>query len=390
MAEQQVNEVILLVGGNPLPNYIAACALKNEFGIENAFLLYTQEVEQVKDNLRNCLLAAGFTACRESFIADAGDPREIQYACQDIDPASHLHYTGGTNAMAVHVHAAWTGMGGTPDQASYLFGRDDRLMTDAGRVIDIASIHLDLPTLHNLHGPRPAPAGPMIGPNLPDDAEKIAQHVFDTPASARVLFNRFIRNHGRRVTVRQLRNDPPFCPPAELGLALSETRIPGLGWKDNAVKGWQKFLGGEWLDRWVFEKIKETGLINPPGNLHIDVKRTIQGREFQLDVVAIRGHHLYVVSCTTSQSLDTCKSKLFEVATRARQLGGDLARSALVCLAYEDEEQTDLVDELGKDVRSWSESSRVPQVFGLDHVREWAGHGSAAPNLHSLEEWLNS
>ena len=376
-------EIILLVGGNPLPNYIAALALKDQYQeLNEVLLLYTEEIKHVKDNLKRCLCEAGFK-CRESFIRDAGDPGAIRNACECINAGSHLHYTGGTNAMAVHVHAAWTKRGGRPEQASYLFGRDDRLMTDAGTVINITGIHLGLPTLHDLHGLRPAPPDGMVGPKLPYDAEKIASCVFGNPALAKEIYDA-VPSHTSDTS--DFRTNP-FRPPCHL--TLSESCIPAGGWPDGKVKGWQKFLRGEWLDRWVYQKISDTALVEPR-HLHVDVKRTIRGRPFQLDVVAIRGHHLYVVSCTASQSLNTCKSKLFEVSMRARQLGGDLARSALVCLAYEDRHGNDLIEELRSDVRSLSESTRVPEVFGLHHVREWAGHGGSHPNLRSLKEWLKS
>ena len=381
MAEQQTNEIILLVGGNPLPNYVAALALRAELvTARGVHLLYTKEVQDIKDNLCTCLRDAGFH-CRATYITDAGDAAAIRDACADIQEGTHLHYTGGTNAMAVHVHAAWTKRGGQPNQASYLFGRDDRLMTDAGVPMAIpASIKLDLTTLTALHGPRAAHTPRMVGPDLPNDAEAIASCVFGNPELAKQIYDAVpsrtsdFRTH-------------PFQPTHPL--TLSENCIPAGGWPHDKVEGWQKFLRGEWLDRWVYQKIQDTGLV-PPGFLYADVRRRIRGREFQLDVVAVRGHHLYVVSCTTSQWLDRCKAKLFEVSMRARQLGGDLARSALVCLAYEDEQHTDLVDELEKDVRSLSESTRVPKVFGLHHVREWAGYGRACPDLSSLKAWLES
>ena len=361
MAEQQANEIILLVGGNPLPNYVAALALRTELETNEVHLLYTGEVEHIKNNLSACLQTTGF-GCRDTYIADAGDATVIRSACADIGENTHLHYTGGTNAMAAHVHAVWTKKGGTPEQASYLFGRDDRLMTDAGGPIDIPDdIHLDLGILASLHGLKYTHSDKSSGAPTLDDAEVIARYVFEDP-------------NERKGTDDKVHD------------CLSE------GWaKYHGTKVWGQFLRAIWLEEWVYKKIKDTKCVEDR-NLHADihVSASIGDRDFQLDVVAIRGHHLFLASCTTSQNLNVCKLKLFEVSTRARQLGGDLARSALVCLVDRDKEGRGLVEELEKDVRSLSESTRVPQVFGLRHVREWAGNERAAPNLSTLKNWLNS
>ena len=106
-------KVILLVGGNPLPNYVAALALKEKRGIEKVHLLWTPEVEDVKKNLMLCLKERyGFGSLEETYIPDAGDASGIRSACEEIVRNSHLHYTGGTNVMAAHIHAVWTEYGG--------------------------------------------------------------------------------------------------------------------------------------------------------------------------------------------------------------------------------------------------------------------------------------
>jgi len=53
--------------------------------------------------------------------------------------------------------------------------------------------------------------------------------------------------------------------------------------------------------------------------------------DFEVDVVARRGYQLFAFACTTTKTKKETKLKLFEVYVRARQLGGDEARIALVC-----------------------------------------------------------
>ena len=238
------------------------------------------------------------------------------------------------------------------------------------------NIQLDLETLRILHGLTCAHW--KNDARLPDDANEIAAKVFKVPDLADRLYKRI--PDGNSAFKKN-----PFCPRTE-GLCLSKDSIPcqDQKWDSGLITTWRKFLRGEWLEDWVYQQVKATELI-PAGHLHVDIGAKIAGREFQLDVVAIRGHHLYVVSCSIDRDIRMCKSKLFEVAMRSRQLGGDLARSALVCLA-----DRCTVEKLERDVHSLSESSRVPQVFGLDQVREWAGYNRSTQDLRSLMKWLNS
>jgi len=111
--------------------------------------------------------------------------------------------------------------------------------------------------------------------------------------------------------------------------------------------------------------------------------------EFEIDVALIRGHRLHVVSCTIDRRKPLCKSKLFEVAMRARQMGGDLARSALVSLLEGGDAKGAYVEQLRADIASVWDAPNVPRVFGLADLREWAGT-TGAPNLSSLQDWLDS
>lgn len=55
--------------------------------------------------------------------------------------------------------------------------------------------------------------------------------------------------------------------------------------------------------------------------------------EFQADIAAIRGYQLYVMSCYSGNNKQSAKYKLFEASVRARQIGGDEAGAALICMS---------------------------------------------------------
>jgi hypothetical protein len=179
---------------------------------------------------------------------------------------------------------------------------------------------------------------------------------------------------------------------AASGLDLSVSSVPDDGWLKDRYKAWQEFLSGTWQEVWISGLVRK--LVEAPG---VDVERGVEclrtsekkpgetkRPDFEIDVAFIRGHRLYVISCTTHAKKALCKSKLFEVALRARQMGGDLARSALVCLMP----SGDNFDKLKDDIESVWDAPNQPEVFGYADLQEWQGtHGE--PNPSSLKSWLD-
>ncbi len=81
---------------------------------------------------------------------------------------------------------------------------------------------------------------------------------------------------------------------------------------------------------------------------------------FELDCVAVRGYQLFAVSCTVDKKA-VAKDHLIEVQARARQLGGDEARIALVCTT---EDKKALLSEIQRDLDS---GDRI-KVFGREDI----------------------
>jgi hypothetical protein len=61
--------------------------------------------------------------------------------------------------------------------------------------------------------------------------------------------------------------------------------------------------------------------------------------QFEFDVAFLRGYQLFGISCSMTSKHSLCKEKLFEAYLRAKQLGGDEARVALVSCYEEDTER---------------------------------------------------
>lgn len=137
-----------------------------------------------------------------------------------------------------------------------------------------------------------------------------------------------------------------------------------------------KWLDGEWLDNYVFQCIQN--ISKQPGSRVTDVGmdiKTKSPRNFQFDVAALCGYQLFAFSCTTDISVGLNKSKLFEAYRRARDLGGDEARVAVVgCYDKPQNIQKTFEDD-------WQAKRQMIRVFGRKDL----------PNLEVvLADWFKT
>jgi hypothetical protein len=101
----------------------------------------------------------------------------------------------------------------------------------------------------------------------------------------------------------------------------------------------QQLDGGYWLESCVLQALQQLALSHYLHDVCMGLRiPTIGDKDFELDVVAMRGYQLYGFSCgidsdSVSGGRSHLKQKLFEAQVRAQQLGGDEARVALVCCA---------------------------------------------------------
>lgn len=386
MSEHQsiCKQLLLLVGSNPLPNFIAALILNPE----SICLFYSPETEKVKDYLFKTLIDRfGGIALTNKRIDDATDTAEVRNAFSLISNGAHLHYTGGTKIMAAHARLAFRDAGGKEDHASYLDEKKAVLRFDDGYEIDVSkqSLKLTIDEILGLHGIKRLSDGKQPNSKPTElDVKRIYDEVMSNPGLAEKLY-KMHRKEGKLQHFNTARREPVNL--WDYVSDLSIQWLPENDWTENTYKKWCEFLGGVWLERWcgiLAQNIAKESEVH----VGVDCKR-VNGRQFEIDIVLLRGHRLYVISCTTDTKIGLCKSKLFEVTMRARQLGGDLARSALVCLLHGGNGDGNYMDQLKSDVDDIWTASNTPQVFGLDDLKEWAGtHG--LPNSGSFQKWLNS
>ena len=334
--EPRCRTLILLIGGNPLPNYLAAATLRPE----RAVLLHSTATERVAARLKAVLEdRCSVPSTLWPPIKDAASARDVRDALEEVvdrfgQEDLHLHYTGGNKVMAVHARLA-SARYLSDAQASYLDEQRMRLRFDDGQHKDLEANLLNLDTLFELHGLQASLT------RLPDIEEARVRAVLGQP------------------TYEALQKEEQQ----------------------------QRLKEGKWLEWLVAKLLRDLGV----PEVRAVKKEGQRGPKFQVDVVGLRANRLYVISCTTSlgkERWDKCRSRLFEVALRARQLGGDLARPALVCLLDGQlSPDTDPAD-LESNVRaSWEQAPNQLRVFGLPDVRAWAGVDGPS-DRSSLEAWL--
>jgi len=394
--------LVLLVGSNPLPNYLSACALR----AQRIALVHTRETSGAKDRLKGELQSAlGENVAIEDHLVEdpacATTVRRVLCPLISREGGRHvlLNYTGGTKVMATHARLAFSSGGGQPEHASYLdegdIHRQARLRFDDGNskpLADYPEVPLTLAPLLALHGITHKPREAKSPAPTIDDAREILHKVLaDLPLAAAL--------YCERERLEELGNpnkatSDPFRVD-RYGLSLSLPEFPTseqLGALKNAdekkswFKQWYSFIGGEWLEEWLGAQIRALELAPEPEiTVGVNAYRGERKAQLEVDVAVIRGHRSYFVSCTTDTGKPICKSKVFEVAVRSRQLGGDLARDALVCLADDR-----IVSALQADVDDVWGASNTTRVFGLSDVRAWSDCDGKQPNRQSLKAWLES
>ena len=415
--EVRCDHLILLVGGNPLPNYVAAQVLTSESATLS--LIYSEDSKQIADRLRETL--------GETFRFTKTEPvdesrasaiqSQIKYALRQYPDARRvgLHYTGGTKAMAVHAYRAierWATECGAQPSFSYLDARTHKIIFDSSNsLIDEVyvgdGLTLTLDQMLALHGwqlksePRPVPILPKTAIAI---ANAYVNHGRDKDQPYQLWKQEELYPKCKSDSKDERKNDRSewkrsrdlkqvkLAWPDKALSPIADALREETGQHSNAeldIEAAQratglsepidfcKWLDGIWLEHRVLHALRNLPDDLRPHQALQGVKIVVGKSDFDLDVVAIFGYQLFGFSCGTATGKGArgeLKLKLFEGLSRTRQIGGDQARTALVCL-YEDP------DGLQAEARQQIDPDGQIRVFGLKHLA----------NLeHELAHWIRS
>jgi hypothetical protein len=385
----QVDHLFLLVGENPMPNYVAGKLLTHSGA--TLYLIYSTGTEPQYRNLKT-LLANAFKIQPIPLGKDESDPFEIEDKLKPYlakIPSSEsigLHYTGGRKVMAVHAYRTlrwWEHEQNQPIIFSYLNANTLSLQIDAynnRRCIPISiaraiePLLTDILRLHSIKWhPHKPPRSDVQGSELTATlAEIVSQERIvsqETPENKKksdwaqwldifrertkkplqALGKSNISPKEKQNLEEELRKQKiplaqaplEFREAARHHLAASTEVIDlNISTKQGNFASAEelcRWLDGTWLEDYVMTQIQplcdQYNLRELCRSLHIqDGQNTWRKTDqFEFDVVFLHGYQLFGISCTTTFDHKLCKQKLFEAYLRAQQMGGDEVRTALVC-----------------------------------------------------------
>lgn len=345
--ELKSDHLFLLIGGNPLPNWVAVRLLLKEKG--QVYLVHTQRTQKLAQNFSDYLLGKGLEKQPKYIdLTDQSDPRHIYDKVRDsVEKIQSgqigLNYTGGTKAMSVQSYRAVEKeiLNGIPTPIfSYLDADTLKMRFDNGSGYSIGlnpKIRLKISELMALHLP-----GKKAKISTKPVAISVAESIINLHTTSYEKWKewkRRLRNIKPETDTFEWK-EPLNCVAKTIIQDVSPTITISDFFNKNKIPfdSWGKlkhFMEGQWLESYIVDIIKRNqdfiDIYDHGWNIENKEKKEIR---FEGDVIAIRGYQCHFISCTSSDNKGTCKLKLMEVFVRASQIGGDEARVALVC-AYD-------------------------------------------------------
>jgi hypothetical protein len=342
--EYRKRALFLLVGANPLPNYVASLLLAEDGG--TVHLLHTKATASVAELLARQIHQArsSLTVCLHE-IAQAGGKAiraQLQRVLDKVKPPGNsigFNYTGGTKPMAVHVRgllhekypAACLSYLDAHTLKMYIDGDDKTLVLDAARAEE-----LELTEVLALHGYE------LTSPGREPRCPKLRAALVRVCAEPQAFqqWTTWLGSQRPLTTLPTLEEYPRLGPVIRAfdemgGDPVSVASQIGYG-QLNSCRPW---LRGLWQEDHTFEALRQISGELGIRSIGIDLRAQptswathLKSDYFQLDVAAMVGYQLFAISCIASDKKGgRTKQHLFEAFVRARQLGGDEARIGLVC-----------------------------------------------------------
>jgi hypothetical protein len=419
--------LFLLVGANPLPDWVAAKLLLEPGG--QLYLIHSEGTRDVAQELAAFFVPMGNNPAPIYVpITDESNPAlvysTIHRLASQLTPKHGqvgLNYTGGTKVMAVHAYRAimdcYRDQHITAPMCSYLDGRalhmvfDGQSNSPATRFYDIGLLEqacIDLNQLFALHREKLACPPRRDALALPIIETIIGVHQSKSDAGFK-MYRRWcndqlqttlknykprmsesdlqkLREQANRIRIDTLMGYPGLHPVAvaithELSAADATLGDVAKGWGfegDGAALEMVRFLDGGWLEHYALHAFKQYLERNKALAPYFDYGRNIlMGAgpvpSMEVDVAIIRCYQLFLVSCFSGLYADGVKDHLFEAWLRARELGGDEARVVLVCC---DENPLRVEQQIAQ---RWRTGNRL-KVFGRNDL---------AGLSETLGEWIS-
>nr|8Q44_A Chain A, DUF1887 family protein [Thermoanaerobacter brockii subsp. finnii Ako-1]8Q44_B Chain B, DUF1887 family protein [Thermoanaerobacter brockii subsp. finnii Ako-1] len=424
--------LVLIVGTNPLPNYVVGSHLKEKY--DKFVLIYSEKNDKINQNstydyakkLKEHLNLND--KCIFLPLSDVSNSEKIINDLREKFPSEdfvevHLNYTGGTKTMVVHIYNFLKEKfknNKIKFEGSYLDARDYKLVYDySEEAISLKdTIKIDINTLLSIHLYEDIHFEfydtYSYKQKFVDSFDKISQEIekaikddkgedfvkwledpfrkifkgenklLEKTAKFKKHIEKLLKDNDSSPIVKFNEKTPQFI--WDILNAFPEGKKLNDGQKlwipddkitnDNLssrVKDTVEFLNGKWFEWYVYSQIKSELLDRKlKEGEHFGISLKAQKKDspyFELDIFLINGYQLIGISLTTSSTRRLCKLKGFEVIHRVRQIGGDESKAILIT-GMDKSKTEDLQKDLAYETGS---TQKRFVVFGID---DWADIGS--------------
>lgn len=403
ISRYQSDHLILLVGGNPLPNAVAVQLLAAPEA--TIWLLHSSGdregdagTKNVAENLETYLRDKNEKWAIHLEPVPSADNVGIKNRIRGVfgkgkmDGRIGLHYTSGTKSMSIHTYRELEQLLGNNHPRpifSYLDPhtlalRIDGYGTEPSQLIPLIKndmlrqqLAMTPDELGQLHGYERVYqnsnwATPDETPGLLDLCREIAQ-VNSNDKGFRA-WHKWVYKEQHKELPTSAKNPGLESVTAAFnklcGISQATPDILAaklLPTKSNVrLTSCQDWFRAEWLEEYALWSVQQAK--NP--SISVSEKGLtykVDYDNFELDIAVMIGYQLFVLSCITTADRDRAKEHLLEAYVRARQLGGDEARVALIC-CYDDTLR--LQSEVS---RSWDAEGKV-KVFGMNELKNLPQH----------------
>jgi len=332
------SDLILLIGTNPLPNFVAArYFLKNVDALKRIWMICSEDNKNIgqrgtkkyAENLQKIIRKEDDkvkfgeikyikNVNNKMIIVECAQNLLEQLSNKQVENA-HLFYTGGTKSEVVHTYNTFDNYQSINFTFSYLSARNFRIYFDDHEYPsdDLRKIiKLGLEDLLFLH-------------NYSLDHKREKTEFTDTVEKFEELINNdkisefYNSKNGYRESYAFSKNNKDYV--------FNDTVKEVLATKpddDEKIGEFKNYITGFWFEDYIRKIIRESN------NVHYDqlLKSVEPSQEpkFELDLALMKGYQLIGISCTISSSKKTCKLKGLEVILRTRQIGGTESKAILI------------------------------------------------------------
>ncbi len=369
-------DLILVIGTNPLPNYVAVrYFLRENSSLQRVWTICSEKNTEIgqkstrkyAENLKDVLEKQESNVSFEEivFVENVNEKRSIEKAAKNILKKleslnvsnAHFFYTGGTKSEVVHFYNFFhSNESGVNFGFSYLSARDFKLYFDDNAKVSpdlrgLVSISFkNLCKLHSFEVEESAEENEEIYQDALAKLDNFIQdgriEDFFNPDNGynRELFEDKNGNLADKIKkiadIEKLKNtefnnvflDVCSAFPEDYRLFKNGKFNDDLSNKKfKAIV--KNFLDGKWFELYLKKVLMENKEIISFDEILTNQEPRNGDNVFELDVVLIKGYQLVGISCTTSDFKYLCKSKGFEVILRNRQIGGAEAKAILVTKA---------------------------------------------------------